>query len=468
MWADWTPKPHGGLEFIAVMTIAGAEESKGVCFIPPGERIVMVETNELLSLPATLSGKSGNGSPVDVVNILTICLLHEAGHLVNRDSDVHFGSDRPHGFNAEDTPRKNIELRADRFAAEQLREAMAPSPSEYRYEVATMVATFLLEWPVDLSVRRLEERIEHSTDNSADMYLDQSYTHPNLELRLLIMNRYCFPDASGHGVVDQFLVRRKEAAADAIHRAVKAGNHATVASLLAIDPTLIARKDSEEGYTPLMWAAAGGDKNMIAFLLSHGSRVNEKTTDGVTPLHLAVGSRQTAAVTLLLSKGADSDARTQEGDSPLFFAAAAHYLEGVDLLLSNGAPINASDSLGVTPLQAAAAEGYLEVVARFLARGANINAADKVGFTPLHDAVRQGHLEVVELLLSKGADIHSREVGGFTALHLAAFNGRQTIAQLLVSKGADLGARDENGDTPCQVAINEGHAETAEFLCGNK
>jgi ankyrin repeat protein len=48
-----------------------------------------------------------------------------------------------------------------------------------------------------------------------------------------------------------------------------------------------------------------GDVNMVKYLLSAGSEVDQPSGAGQTPLHLAALTKQPAIIDLLLDKGAD-------------------------------------------------------------------------------------------------------------------------------------------------------------------
>ena len=65
-------------------------------------------------------------------------------------------------------------------------------------------------------------------------------------------------------------------------------------------------------------------KDVVELLLAHGARVNLKTDDGWTPLHYAAQQGYYDIVELLLAKGADVNAKTNNGWTPLGAAESQH------------------------------------------------------------------------------------------------------------------------------------------------
>ena len=91
-----------------------------------------------------------------------------------------------------------------------------------------------------------------------------------------------------------------------------------VVAMLLCAATLCAAADR----TPLHWAAAGGNEQAIAELLSQGAVPNAVDEHGDTPLHLAARQLRLEAVRLLLAADADANARNAAGQTPLHVVGA--------------------------------------------------------------------------------------------------------------------------------------------------
>jgi ankyrin repeat protein len=125
-------------------------------------------------------------------------------------------------------------------------------------------------------------------------------------------------------------------------------------------------------------AAAVGDVDRLTELLdADGDLVNTYSEDGYTPLHFAAFFARGPAVRLLLDRGADvgAVARNEMEVQPLHSAVAADAREVVAALLNAGADVNARQAGGFTPLMAAEqneAEG--EMVRLLMDHGAEESA----------------------------------------------------------------------------------------------
>jgi len=78
--------------------------------------------------------------------------------------------------------------------------------------------------------------------------------------------------------------------------AIEKGNLVYAQKILSqnFDPDLVA----ENGYTPLMYAAARGDSKMVDLLLRHGANVNTVSKSGDTAIELAlrIGAQECADI----------------------------------------------------------------------------------------------------------------------------------------------------------------------------
>jgi hypothetical protein len=168
--------------------------------------------------------------------------------------------------------------------------------------------------------------------------------------------------------------------AESIHDAIRHGDRATVASILESNPALIQATDTV-GYTPLHFAAAYAQWDILEFILERGAPVNVEARDRCTPLHCACMYDEPRAIALLLRHGADSS------------------LAGRDIYGE------------YTPLLRAAQRGCAGVIALLLERGADPAAVTREGWSALHLAALSGHGALFDLLIRGGVpeDIMDRQ-----------------------------------------------------------
>ncbi|MDA8402616.1 MAG: ankyrin repeat domain-containing protein [Desulfobacteraceae bacterium] len=241
-----------------------------------------------------------------------------------------------------------------------------------------------------------------------------------------------------------------------------------------------------KGATPLMAAIAGGHDKIAAFLLQHGAQAAVSDENGYTPLMLAAAQGKPDLINACILKGADIKASTS-GVSPLIAAAAGGKPETVALLLKKGADPKAKVSANFTyhdvtvfaggnALMAAAAAGDDKSLQLLMDAGVGVNLAAKNGTTALMAAAAKGSLPSADLLIAQGADVNARTtesytVGqhavpkGSTALAGAAFAGHADMVQFLINNGADVNAKDDNTDIDALfLAASEGHLEVVKIL----
>jgi hypothetical protein len=77
-------------------------------------------------------------------------------------------------------------------------------------------------------------------------------------------------------------------------------------------------KVTDEGQTILMFAAIGGNPELVEFIIKNGANVNAANEDGMTALHWAAYKGQAKVIkTLLAAPGMRYDMRTRGGQTPL-------------------------------------------------------------------------------------------------------------------------------------------------------
>jgi ankyrin repeat protein len=218
-----------------------------------------------------------------------------------------------------------------------------------------------------------------------------------------------------------------------IHDATKAGDLAKVKALLKENPDLVNSKD-KEGETPLhltvIWGKHG--KEIAELLLTNKADINAKDRYG-TPLHYAAAKGDTNMVALFLANKADINAKDNGGGTPLGWAVVNNREDVVELLLKNKADVNTKNNEGRTPLHSATS--FWSVAELLVVNKADVNAKDNNGMTPLHGAGASGNRRVAELLITYHADVNARDNHGATPLRWALIGNHKDVADLLRQHG---------------------------------
>jgi serine/threonine-protein phosphatase 6 regulatory ankyrin repeat subunit B len=177
------------------------------------------------------------------------------------------------------------------------------------------------------------------------------------------------------------------------------------------------------GWTPLMAAAWSGQLVVVKMLLQHmgGQGLNETDNEGKTALchaawegHEECSSLFKEMVAFLLSQGAKVDITDKDGGTPLRVAAFFGHVGVVKMLLQHvgGQGLSETDNEGRTTLYYAALRGHEEIVRALLIAGADPIITDRKGRTPLaiaQEEGRQGCVEVFNVSMQESMfAIHSR------------------------------------------------------------
>ena len=209
---------------------------------------------------------------------------------------------------------------------------------------------------------------------------------------------------------------------------------------------------TEEGVTPLMYAALKGHSEIVRELLANGALLEKTTYDGASALILAASENQLQTAEILLAAGAYTEATDAEGNTALVYAIAYNYKEMVQLLLRIGASTETPMYGNATPLMLACYDNNFQMVQILLTAEANINVTDDKKYTPLMYAVQENAIEITSLLLGKGAETDNINIYGTTALGIAVYYGFEEITQLLLQFAADVNLG-ENQNTPLVLAL---------------
>ena len=158
----------------------------------------------------------------------------------------------------------------------------------------------------------------------------------------------------------------------ALMLAARTGNVA-VARLLVQHSADVNKRESYRNQSAVMWAAAQGHADMVAFLVSQKADLTVQAQDNEWMTQISSEPRV--------------QYRPTGGLTPLLYAARAGCLGCVTSIVQAGADVDRPNPDGMTPMMMALDNGY-PVVARFLLdHGANPHTWDWWGRTPLYIAV---------------------------------------------------------------------------------
>ena len=155
---------------------------------------------------------------------------------------------------------------------------------------------------------------------------------------------------------------------------------------------------SKTGDTPLLFAVARHDTEMVELLLRHSADPNAQTS-------VRDGSMSVLGHIPFLAEMLDDEAASELADaSPLHQAVIGNAPDIVSILVDYGADRNLQDMMHRTPLHWSAEKHSDEITCMLLETGAEMDVQDREGDTPLHIASRRGHKDLVVALIAAGSN----------------------------------------------------------------
>lgn len=266
------------------------------------------------------------------------------------------------------------------------------------------------------------------------------------------------------------------------------------------------RRQTRNGWTPLMYAVNGGCAESVGLLLDYCPDMAITSCSSVvmqTPLMLAAQNGHRAILGELLRLGKiDVNQRDSQGWSAMTYARCAGHRDiTADLLGHGGQSAAGAPAMtpGFTRLMLAARTGQQEEVAALLASDrSDLFHTDRLGDNACSHAASAGHLHIVEFLLAASGEhgyklllsqtmlfkavasnwmellalyterrhrINEFDMAGLAPLHVAASHGNETCIRMLLEAGGQCDMRSRPaGHTPLFIAAYRGHQDCVRTL----
>jgi ankyrin repeat protein len=199
--------------------------------------------------------------------------------------------------------------------------------------------------------------------------------------------------------------------------------------------------------TPLMFAAEGGQAELVEYFLSQGADpainvLDPQNNDTETALELAKEAR----------KNPENKKCKKTNNDALNYC---DYNRVIELLKgpskAQGVMTPASD----LHLLDAAEKSNLAEIEKALQQGAKINALDEDDETALYKSAKNKNLPAVKFLISKGADTNLKTTQSETALSAAIVSQNYDIIKTLIQYGSIVDLKDLQFKTPLIELIDD-------------
>ncbi|XP_071098532.1 serine/threonine-protein phosphatase 6 regulatory ankyrin repeat subunit B-like [Haliotis cracherodii] len=270
------------------------------------------------------------------------------------------------------------------------------------------------------------------------------------------------------------------------------GGHASIVKYLLTRFDINGRGNN--GWTPVMYAAANGMKRVFDLLVAEGadlsleddnnsflfhvasvggnisivedllphSDINSRGDHGRTAVMNAAWSGQSHIFKFLESQNVDLELADDYKDTVLHFACEGGDAAIVEHLLPT-VDLNSRGRNGRTPVMIAAQCGNRELFTLLVSKDVDLTLTDDYNNNILHLACQGGNRLIIEHLLPL-FDINSQGQDGRTAVMYAAVNGLRSVFDLLVSNGADMSLKDDYNSSVFHLACLGGNNSIVEYL----
>ena len=158
---------------------------------------------------------------------------------------------------------------------------------------------------------------------------------------------------------------------------------------------------SASDQTPLMFAVAKGNLQLVKLFLDRGADIDAEQSDKMTPILLSAQSRQMNAFLVLHSRGATTTKKDAKGCGLAHWAAFANDVQFLRLLKAMEISLSDKDSSGMTPLHKAAMANAYHAVKYLLTQGNDLHSADNDRRTPVTLAVQYHSYSALRALNSQ-------------------------------------------------------------------
>ncbi len=231
---------------------------------------------------------------------------------------------------------------------------------------------------------------------------------------------------------------------------------------------------------PIHDAAESGQLAAVSFLISSGSKVDEKDATGLTPLHLATKEGHRDVVTLLCKQGATlnttnvRDDSEEIGDTAVLIALNYDH-RGIAIdLVQRGANFGLRNKEGKSAYLIAFQKDFDDVIAamdqqlaleeqdRFVRAG--LDFSDENQNSLFHHAAMIGDINAINMLYRLGGDPTLTNKKGRNPLFLAAKHGQKDAMVLFYNLGVNHTETDNYDISPSEIANKYEHSDCVALL----
>ncbi|XP_066994845.2 espin-like [Anabrus simplex] len=280
---------------------------------------------------------------------------------------------------------------------------------------------------IEMKDKLLQKKMEFVTQREAMLIEKEKLLRERENLHIQTERAFmkCGVSSACAGSIRKVQMATKlDATPENFHKAVCEGNWSGVRHILQTGKLPVEYRFADRK-TPLLLASETGHLSLVQYLIEEGGACVNATDNlkGRTALHWAAyGGHRDVLIYLVTEANMNPSEKTALSETALHIAAEGGFVDVIRFLVGNaGVGIHDKDSKGMCAAHFAAKRGHLHVV-KYLWEKCDKTpfGTTNDGWTPLHFACEAGHLDVVMYLVKSGAVNKSTlNRAGYTAVAYA-------------------------------------------------
>jgi hypothetical protein len=204
----------GAIDGVPVYLVRSKPATAGqICFVPVNEKCVLFQADELELMKKRFTPEDGRGLDLDMPALVAFFLLHEVGHIhaehYKRGKSASISTSE---LNNTTTEAKGRELKADEYAASVIVAANTESAFDNaaRFNAWFRLTMMITACDWNLWTIRMLDNPGTTILRDPRVLWDRGYSHPNLELRFIIISHLMNPTDESKKQLEEFEAFRNE------------------------------------------------------------------------------------------------------------------------------------------------------------------------------------------------------------------------------------------------------------------
>ncbi len=213
-----------------------------------------------------------------------------------------------------------------------------------------------------------------------------------------------------------------------------------------------AEKDSNGANTLLLLSPHLKSKDMVNYFVKKGLSLDDVDKYGNGLFNYAAAGGNVDMLKWLVRSGVSSQAGSVDGRNAMHFAAKGMrgHSNGVEvyeyLLTQRNNPLQPDSKRNTPVMIAAKSTKHTSVINFFNDRGANLDKSNTSGRTALMNAAQYNDIRIVEAILAEVDDVNKVDNDGQSALTYAVRYNTTEVVKALIEAGANIYVTDQDGN----------------------